>query len=71
MNRICKSIFVVMALSALFLTGCGSAPQSNDGALRVLASTSFLAEIAQNVAGDRVQVDSLLPIGTDPHAFQA
>src|SRR5690606_25166566 len=32
--------------------------------------TSFLADIAQNVAGDRVQVQSLLPIGADPHAYQ-
>jgi ABC-type Zn uptake system ZnuABC Zn-binding protein ZnuA len=37
----------------------------------VLASTSFLADIAQNVAGDRLAVESLLPIGADPHAYQA
>jgi ABC-type Zn uptake system ZnuABC Zn-binding protein ZnuA len=36
-----------------------------------LASATFLADIAQNVAGDRVQVDSLLPVGVDPHAYQA
>jgi ABC-type Zn uptake system ZnuABC Zn-binding protein ZnuA len=36
----------------------------------VLASTSILADIAQNVAGDRVQVVSLLPIGADPHSYQ-
>lgn len=71
MKKIINSIFATLTLSALFLTGCGSAPQSSDGALRVLASTSFLADIAQNVAGDRVQVDALLPIGMDPHAYQA
>jgi ABC-type Zn uptake system ZnuABC Zn-binding protein ZnuA len=37
----------------------------------VLASTSFLADIAQNVAGTRLKVESLLPLGTDPHAYQA
>jgi ABC-type Zn uptake system ZnuABC Zn-binding protein ZnuA len=37
----------------------------------VLASTTFLADIAQNIVGDRVQVDSLLPVGVDPHAYQA
>ncbi|MBI5822723.1 MAG: zinc ABC transporter substrate-binding protein [Chloroflexi bacterium] len=66
-----NSIIVILTLAALFLTGCGSVPKSRDGALRVLASTTFLADIAQNVAGDRVQVDSLLPFGTDPHAYQA
>lgn len=71
MKKIFNSIIVILTLAALFLTGCGSVPKSRDGALRVLASTTFLADIAQNVAGDRVQVDSLLPFGTDPHAYQA
>lgn len=71
MKKIINSIFVTLMLAPLFLTGCGSAPQSSDGALRVLTSTTFLADIAQNVAGDRVQVELLLPIGIDPHAYQA
>ena len=71
MNKVFKSVLMILTLAALFLTGCGSAPQSSDDAVRVLASTSFLADIAQNVAGDRLTVDSLLPIGADPHAYQA
>lgn len=71
MKKIINTIIAALTLSALFLTGCGSASQSGDNAVTVLASTSFLADIAQNVAGDRVQVDSLLPIGADPHAYQA
>ena len=71
MKMICKSIFVVTTLSTLFLTGCGSSPKSIDSRLKVLTSTTFLADIAQNVAGERVQVDALLPIGMDPHAYQA
>jgi len=39
--------------------------------LRVLASTTFLADITQNIAGSRIQIDSLLPVGADPHAYQA
>lgn len=71
MNKVIKSILMILTLAALFLTGCGSVSQSSDDAVRVLASTSFLADIAQNVAGDRLTVDSLLPIGADPHAYQA
>lgn len=71
MNRICKSIFVVTTLSALFLTGCGSSPKSIDSRLKVLTSTTFLADITQNIAGNRVSVGSLLPVGADPHAYQA
>jgi ABC-type Zn uptake system ZnuABC Zn-binding protein ZnuA len=36
----------------------------------VLTSTTFLADITRNVAGDRLTVDSLLPAGTDPHSYQ-
>jgi len=70
-KRIFNSIVVITTLSALFLTSCGSAPQGSDKVMRVLATTTFLADIARNVAGDRVQVDSLLPVGADPHAYQA
>jgi zinc/manganese transport system substrate-binding protein len=70
MKKIFNTIIGLFTLSLLFLTGCGSAPQSGSNALSVLASTSFLADIAQNVAGDRVEVKSLLPVGADAHAYQ-
>jgi ABC-type Zn uptake system ZnuABC Zn-binding protein ZnuA len=38
--------------------------------VRVLAAETFLADMAQNVAGDHLQVESLLPPGVDPHEFQ-
>ena len=31
---------------------------------------TFLTDIAQNVFGDRLAVDALMPIGVDPHAFE-
>jgi ABC-type Zn uptake system ZnuABC Zn-binding protein ZnuA len=71
MKRFFNSVFRLLTLTPLFLAACSSAPQSSDGTLRVLASTTFLADMAQNVAGDRLKVESLLPIGADPHAYQA
>ncbi len=38
--------------------------------LNVLATTTFIADIAQNVAGNRLKVNALLPLGVDPHAFE-
>ncbi len=70
MKKIINTIFGLSILSALFLTSCGSASQSVDRRPVVLASTTFLADIARNVAGGRLTVDSLLPIGADPHAYQ-
>lgn len=71
MKKVFNTILVTLTLAALLLAGCGSVPQNADNALNVLASTTFLADITQNVAGDRAQVVSLLPIGSDPHAYQA
>jgi ABC-type Zn uptake system ZnuABC Zn-binding protein ZnuA len=36
----------------------------------VLATTSYLADMAQHVAGDRLKIESLIPVGVDPHGFQ-
>lgn len=71
MKKIFNTVFLTLTLAALILAGCGSAPQSSDNTFNVLASTSFLADMAQNVAGDRVTVSTLLPVGADPHAYQA
>jgi ABC-type Zn uptake system ZnuABC Zn-binding protein ZnuA len=38
--------------------------------IRVLAVETFLADIAQNVAGDRLRVGALIPVGVDPHSFE-
>jgi ABC-type Zn uptake system ZnuABC Zn-binding protein ZnuA len=52
--------------------GCGSggSAAAGSGMLDVVASTSFLADVAQNVAGDRFTVRTLIPPGADPHAFE-
>lgn len=75
-----KIIITIMAILVLTLGACAPQPAAapeNEGqaeagsaSLRVLAANSFLADIAQNVAGDRVNVASLIPIGMDPHAFE-
>jgi ABC-type Zn uptake system ZnuABC Zn-binding protein ZnuA len=50
--------------------GDGDAEQARTGDLRVMATSTFLADIAQNVAGDRFTVESLAPKDTDLHAFE-
>jgi ABC-type Zn uptake system ZnuABC Zn-binding protein ZnuA len=74
MKKIINSI-IIIAIAILVLAACGSAPSSESAAepasMNVMASTTFLADIAQNVAGNRVQINSLLPVGADPHSYQA
>jgi len=67
-----RLILILIALT-LVLTACGANSASDSGisAPVVLATTTFLADIARNVAGDRLTVESLLPIGADPHSYEA
>lgn len=38
--------------------------------LRVLATTSILADVVSQVGGEQVSLQSLIPAGVDPHAFE-
>jgi ABC-type Zn uptake system ZnuABC Zn-binding protein ZnuA len=65
------ALLAAVVLGALALTACGSPSDgAAGGALKVVAAESFLADIAQNVAGERFSVETLVPQGADPHAFE-
>lgn len=69
-----RAIWLAAAITLALMGGACSpqagAAQPSGGILRVLATTTFLADIAQNVAGDRLVVASLLPVTADPHEYQ-
>ncbi len=66
--RKCFAIFIILST---LLAGCsGSGPSAPHTGLRVLAVETFLADMAQNVAGERIKVDSLLSPGQDAHSFE-
>jgi ABC-type Zn uptake system ZnuABC Zn-binding protein ZnuA len=64
MGRLTKTRMVSLLL-AVILTSCsgGATPD-------VLTTTTILADVARNVAGDLLTVGSLLPTGADPHSYQ-
>jgi ABC-type Zn uptake system ZnuABC Zn-binding protein ZnuA len=64
---VCASLVCAAVLGAS-LAGCGGGAGAS-GSAPVVTETSFLADIAQNVAGDRLQVSSIVPVGADPHSF--
>jgi len=63
---------VMTALLLIVVAGCGSSSSASapQGTLKVVATTSFLRDIAQNVAGKQFRVGELIPIGVDPHEWQ-
>ena len=65
----------LLAAAALLLglagAGCGDeGDAAAGGALDVVASATFLADIAQNVAGDRFTVRAMVPPDADLHAYE-
>ncbi len=64
MGRLTK-IRIVSLLLAVVLVSC-SGGRTPD----VLTTTTILADVTRNVAGDLLTVGSILPVGTDPHSYQ-
>lgn len=61
--------FICIWVSVILLTGILAAC-SGTAAPDVLTTSTILADITKNVAGDRLTVGSLVPIGVDPHSYQ-
>ena len=60
----------------LLLAACGDGDGSAGSAESgdqptVVATTSILGDVLEHVAGDQVDVVTIMPVGADPHSFQA
>ncbi len=65
-----KRFVVFLLVVVYFLNACAPVSRQTSSLPRVLAVESFLADIARNVGGDRLVVESLIPVDADPHAYQ-
>ncbi len=64
--------FISLSL-VLVITACQPSSvvkKTESSRLKVVAVESYLADIVQQVAGDRLQVETLIPQGLDPHSFE-
>ena len=59
---------LMLAVAALGLPGAPA--QAAGPGLHVVAVETFLADIARQVAGERLTITALMPIGADPHSFE-
>ena len=69
------ALAAVLASAAVVLAGCGSG-QGADGASganrpTVVVTTNILGDVVENLVGDELQVVTIMPVGSDPHEFQA
>lgn len=61
---------VFAAVSVLLLASCTTPSAQGDDRLRVVASMSIIADLAERVVGEHAMVTSLVPIGGDPHLHE-
>jgi zinc/manganese transport system substrate-binding protein len=67
-----RAIPVLFVTVALLAASCDLAAESgDDGRPLVVATTTILGDVVANVVGDAARVEVLMPIGADPHDFQA
>lgn len=61
---------VGILLSTALLVGCGRPVAADDGRPVVLTTFTVLADIAQNVAGDHLRVESITKVGAEIHGYE-
>ena len=65
------SLFLVVVL---MISACGRSFEGNqtprEGKTRVVVTTTFISDVVENIAGDKVDISSLLTVGQNPHSYQ-
>ncbi|MFK2826792.1 metal ABC transporter substrate-binding protein [Bacillus sp. B190/17] len=67
------TVLMTALLAAALLTGCGSgektAPAQKGDKIQIVTTYSILYDIVKNIGGDRVEIHSLAPVGSNPHEY--
>ncbi|MGW0026019.1 metal ABC transporter solute-binding protein, Zn/Mn family [Rhodococcus sp. NPDC003383] len=71
-TRAATAAAALACATALSLTACGSTGDTDSNEIKVVASTNVWGSVAQAVAGDRIEVRSLITEpSADPHSYEA
>ena len=72
MFKFLRSILTSLAAISLVLTACGGEEASvAEGSSLVVVTTNILGDVVEELVGDQLVVETIMPSGADPHVFQA
>ena len=65
------ALILIVLATAAGAAGCGDSGDGSGGAeTSVVATTTIAGDLVRNVGGERVEVDTLVPAGADPHGHE-
>lgn len=66
-----RRLIILLLVSALVATSCGSDDEgaADTGKLQIVATTSILGDIVRHITDTEADVETLVPIGADPHDY--
>lgn len=69
-----RGLMGTVLLAAFFLSACGygagPALEDQDETLQVVATTTFVGDVVSHIGGERIDLQTLLPYGANPHSYQ-
>jgi ABC-type Zn uptake system ZnuABC Zn-binding protein ZnuA len=66
-----KPSLIIALLSVLLFAGCSTPPVETSGSrVKVAATTTIVGDVVSEIGGDFIDLEILLPTGSDPHSFQ-
>lgn len=63
-------VLVAMFVLSLACGGASKDSQQSEGRLRVVATTSIVGDLVRSIAGNAVQLETLMGAGVDPHLYK-
>lgn len=65
-----SAVIATLLLAACNTTDGEGSKEKEDGKVQVVTTYSIIYDIVQNVGGDKIEIHSLAPIGSNPHEYE-
>lgn len=71
--KITKQLMLLISILLLLISSIGCTPKetADHGKIKLVATTTMLADLAKTIGGSEVEVTGLMPHGVDPHSYKA